>query len=145
MADGAAQLGSIDHEAVGLGDFGKAENWLERQVSRWRSQLEGYRELEGYSGSELPHVDRVGQWLEDHRPAQCHIGIVHGDYQFANVMFSNTEPKLAAIVDWELSTLGDPLLDLAWMLTAWHEPDDPPGHGTAAAVRSGTGCRAART
>jgi aminoglycoside phosphotransferase (APT) family kinase protein len=130
MAEGAAQLGLIDHEAVGLGDFGKSENWLERQVSRWRSQLDGYRELEGYSGSELPHVDRVGQWLEDHRPAQCHIGIIHGDHQFANVMFSNTEPKLAAIVDWELSTLGDPLLDLAWMLTAWYEPDDPPGHGT---------------
>ncbi len=130
MADAAAQLGSVDHEAVGLGDFGRSENWLERQVGRWRSQLDGYRELEGYTGSELPHVDGVGGWLEHNRPAECRIGIVHGDYQFANVMFSNTDPKLAAIVDWELCSLGDPLLDLAWMLTAWHEPDDPPGHGT---------------
>ena len=54
MAEGAARLGAIDHEAVGLADFGKSENWLERQVGRWRSQLEGYSELEGYSGSELP-------------------------------------------------------------------------------------------
>ena len=68
MAEGAARLGAIDHEAVGLADFGKSENWLERQVGRWRSQLEGYAELEGYSGSELPHVDLVGQWLEDHNP-----------------------------------------------------------------------------
>jgi aminoglycoside phosphotransferase (APT) family kinase protein len=130
MADAAAQLAAVDHEAVGLGDFGRSENWLERQVGRWRSQLDGYRELEGYTGSELPHVDRVGTWLDENRPSACHIGILHGDYQFANVMFSNTEPELAAIVDWELSTLGDPLLDLAWMLTAWHEPDDPPGHGS---------------
>jgi aminoglycoside phosphotransferase (APT) family kinase protein len=129
MADGAAALGSVDHEAVGLADFGRPENWLERQVSRWRSQLEGYAELDGYPGSALPHVDRVGQWLDDHRPAECHIGICHGDYQFANVMFSPAEPKLAAIVDWELCTLGDPKLDVAWMLTAWHQPDDPPGHG----------------
>jgi aminoglycoside phosphotransferase (APT) family kinase protein len=129
MADAAAKLGSVDHVAVGLGDFGRAENWIERQVGRWRSQLDGYRELEGYTGSELPHVDRVGAWLDDNRPSECRIGILHGDYQFANVMFAPDEPKLAAIVDWELSTLGDPLLDLAWMLTAWHEPDDPPGHG----------------
>jgi aminoglycoside phosphotransferase (APT) family kinase protein len=129
MAEAAALLGAVDHVAVGLADFGRPDQWLERQVSRWRSQLEGYAELDGYSGSELPHVDRVGTWLDDHRPAECRIGILHGDYQFANVMFAPDEPRLAAIVDWELSTLGDPLLDLAWMLTAWHEPGDPPGHG----------------
>jgi len=129
MAEAAAKLGAVDPDAVGLADFGRPDHWLERQVSRWRGQLEGYAELDGYSGSELPHVERVGRWLEDHRPAECRIGILHGDYQFANVMFAPAEPKLAAIVDWELSTLGDPLLDLAWMLTAWHEPDDPPGHG----------------
>jgi aminoglycoside phosphotransferase (APT) family kinase protein len=129
MAEAAAELGAVDHQAVGLGDFGRPDHWLERQVSRWRSQLEGYSELDGYSGSELPHVDRVGRWLDDNRPRECRIGILHGDYQFANVMFAPDQPKLAAIVDWELSTLGDPLLDLAWMLTAWHEPHDPPGHG----------------
>jgi aminoglycoside phosphotransferase (APT) family kinase protein len=127
LVDGAARLGAVDADAVGLSDFGKADNWLERQVSRWRSQLDGYSQMEGYGTSELPGVDRVGDWLEANRPASCHIGIIHGDYQFANVMFAPDAPKLAAIVDWELSTLGDPLLDLGWLLTAWIEPGDPPG------------------
>jgi len=129
MARGAAALARVDHRAVGLADFGRPDNWLERQVGRWRSQLDGYAELDGYSGSELPHVDLVGAWLDEHRPADCHIGICHGDYQFANVMFATAEPALAAIVDWELSSLGDPKLDVAWMLTAWQEAGDPPGHG----------------
>ena len=113
LVDGAAKLGAVDADAVGLADFGKAENWLERQVSRWRSQLDGYSQMEGYGAPQLPGVDRVGDWLEANRPADCHIGIIHGDYQFANVMVAHDAPKLAAIVDWELSTLGDPLLDLA--------------------------------
>jgi aminoglycoside phosphotransferase (APT) family kinase protein len=127
LVDAAAKLGAIDAYAVGLGDFGKADDWLERQVSRWRSQLDSYRELDGYDGPDLEGVDRVGDWLDSNRPAECHIGIIHGDYQFANVMFARDAPKLAAIVDWELSTLGDPLLDLAWLLAAWSEPGDPPG------------------
>jgi len=127
MVDAAAKLGAVDHVAVGLADFGKVDDWLGRQVSRWRSQLEGYRELDGYGVPDIAGVDRVGAWLEANRPASCSIGIIHGDYQFANVMLAPDAPKVAAIVDWELSTLGDPLLDLAWMLTAWAEPDDPPG------------------
>ncbi|HEX4492884.1 MAG TPA: phosphotransferase family protein [Acidimicrobiia bacterium] len=127
LVDGAAKLGAVDANAVGLSDFGKSENWLERQVSRWRSQLDGYSQMEGYGDSQLPNVGRVGDWLEANRPADCHIGIIHGDYQFANVMVAHDAPKLAAIVDWELSTLGDPLLDLAWLMTAWIEPGDPPG------------------
>jgi aminoglycoside phosphotransferase (APT) family kinase protein len=127
LVDAAAKLGAIDAYAAGLGDFGKADHWLERQVSRWRSQLDSYSELDGYDGPDLEGVDRVGDWLDSNRPAECHIGIIHGDYQFANVMFARDAPKLAAIVDWELSTLGDPLLDLAWLLAAWSEPGDPPG------------------
>jgi aminoglycoside phosphotransferase (APT) family kinase protein len=127
LVEGAAKLGAIDHEQVGLADFGKADNWLERQVSRWRSQLDGYSELAGYGTPDIPGVDRVGDWLEANRPAESHIGIIHGDYQFANVMLRHDAPRLAAIVDWELSTLGDPLLDLAWVLQAWWEPGDPPG------------------
>ncbi len=127
MVDGAARLGAIDPDAVGLGDFGKPENWIERQVSRWRSQLDGYAQFENYGGSDIPNVDRVGAWLDANRPAEAKMGIIHGDYQFANVMMAPNEPKLAAIVDWELSTLGDPLLDLGWVLTSWIEPGDPPG------------------
>ena len=108
IVDGAAKLGAIDPESVGLGDFGKPENWIERQVSRWRSQLDGYAQFENYGTPDIPNVDRVGAWLDANRPAEAKMGIIHGDYQFANVMMAPNEPKLAAIVDWELSTLGDP-------------------------------------
>ncbi|MCU1458455.1 MAG: hypothetical protein JWL73_2547 [Actinomycetia bacterium] len=127
MVDAAAELGAIDYGAVGLSEFGKAENWLERQVSRWRSQLDGYSQIEGYGKPDIPGVDEIGDWLEQHKPAEAKIGIIHGDYQFANVMFSYDEPRLAAAVDWELSSLGDPLLDLAWVLQSWIEPGDPAG------------------
>ena len=127
LVEGAAKLASVNHEAVGLADFGKADNWIGRQVPRWRAHLEGYSELNGYGAPEIPGVDRVGDWLEANQPPTCEIGIIHGDYQFANVMFAHDEPRLAAMVDWELSTLGGPLLDLAWMMQAWSEPGDPAG------------------
>ncbi len=129
MVEGAAKLGAVDHEAVGLADFGKPDQWAQRQVRRWRSQLDGYAQLDGYEGAEIDGVDRVGDWLEANQPSDIRIGIIHGDYQMANVIMTHDEPRLAAIVDWELSTLGDPLLDLAWLLTAWTEPGDPPGKG----------------
>ena len=127
LVEGAAKLGAVDPDAVGLGDFGKKDNWIERQVNRWKSQLDGYSEFEGYGKPDLPGVDQIGAWLDANRPADAHIGIIHGDYQFANVMFAFDEPKLAAAIDWELSSLGDPLLDLAWVLQSWSEPTDPPG------------------
>jgi aminoglycoside phosphotransferase (APT) family kinase protein len=135
MVRAAAALARIDPLAVGLADFGKPENWLERQVGRWRSQLEGYASMEGYAGSQLPHVDEVGAWLERHRPAQAHIGVIHGDLQFANVMFHSDRPELAGLIDWELSSLGDPLLDLGWILTSWSEPGDPVVAGRDPAVQ----------
>ncbi len=127
MVEAAAALGAVDAYAQGLGDFGKADDWLGRQVSRWRSQLDGYSELPNYPGPGLDGVDRVGDWLAANLPSTCHIGIIHGDYQFANIMMAPDRPHVAAVIDWELSTLGDPLLDLGWMLTAWGEDDDPPG------------------
>jgi aminoglycoside phosphotransferase (APT) family kinase protein len=142
MAAGAARLAAVDHDAVGLASFGKADNWLERQVSRWRSQLEGYAQLPGYGKPEIPGVDAVGEWLDANRPAGCRIGIIHGDYQFANVLFARDEPKLAAIVDWELSTLGDPLLDLAWALQALSEPGDVPGRSSQIKPGDGVPTRA---
>jgi aminoglycoside phosphotransferase (APT) family kinase protein len=126
---GAAKLGNVDPDAVGLGDLGKPEGWAERQVARWRSQLEGYAELDGYDRPELPGFEEVADWLAANTPTDYRIGIDHGDCQFANVMFAHDEPRLAAFVDWEMSTLGDPLLDLGWILTSWIEPGDPPGKG----------------
>lgn len=123
----AAALAAVDPVAVGLGDLGKPENWHERQVARWRSQLEGYAATPGYDPGELPHVDAVGAWLQANLPADRRIGLVHGDLQFPNVMFSQGAPRISGIVDWELGSLGDPMLDLGWILSSWFEPGDPEG------------------
>jgi aminoglycoside phosphotransferase (APT) family kinase protein len=121
MAEGIAKLGSVDWRAAGLEDFGKVDGYLERQVPRWWSQLEGY------PGHAIPDAERVAEWLEAKRPAEWTPGILHGDYHMANVMFSNTSGELAAIIDWELSTIGDPLLDLGWLLATWADPDEAGG------------------
>lgn len=124
LVDGIAALGRVDYRAVGLEGFGKPDNFLERQVDRWRTQLAGYADLAGWPGADaLPAVAAIGAWLERHRPAASRPGIMHGDYHLANVMFRHDGPALAAIVDWELATIGDPLLDLGWVLATWPEGD----------------------
>jgi aminoglycoside phosphotransferase (APT) family kinase protein len=122
MAEGIATLAAVDYRAVGLEGFGRPEGYLERQVSRWRHQLDSYGEMDGYPGPEIPGVERVAKWLEANRPAEFEPGILHGDYHIANVMFSFDGPELAAIVDWELATVGDPLLDLGALMASW--PDE---------------------
>lgn len=121
LAEGAAALGAVDYLAVGLSDFGKPDGFLERQTARWLAQLESYVEHAGWPGpAGIPGVERVGRWLDDNLPASSYRpGIIHGDYHIANVMFRANGPQLAAIVDWELATIGDPLLDLGWMLALW--------------------------
>ncbi len=123
MADAIAALASVDHVAVGLGDLGKWDGWAERQVGRWRKQLDSYSELPGYPGPDIPGVDEVGVWLERHRPADTRPGLIHGDFHFGNVLVRHDEPRLAAIVDWELVTVGDPLLDLGHLLATWPSRD----------------------
>ena len=119
MADALAKLGAVDYAAVGLSDFGKPTGFLERQVPRWLSELESYREFENYPGPDIPGVDDVAKWLEEGRPSAWTPGIMHGDYHAANVMFSRTGPEVVAIVDWEMCTIGDPLLDLGWLVATW--------------------------
>jgi aminoglycoside phosphotransferase (APT) family kinase protein len=122
-ADAIAALGAVDHVAVGLEDFGKPEGFLERQVPRWLGELEGYASLAGYPGPDIPGLDAVASWLDDNRPSSWQPGILHGDYHLANVLYDPDSPRLAAIVDWEMCTIGDPLLDLGWLLATW------PGEG----------------
>lgn len=123
LVEGIAKLGALDYHALGLSGFGKPDNYLERQVSRWRAQLESYGEFAGWEGpAALGDVERIGRWLDANRPAAFQPGIIHGDYHMANVMFRNDGPELAAIVDWELATIGDPLIDLGWVLATWPEP-----------------------
>jgi len=123
-ASSLARLGRLDPLAIGLGDFGKPEGFLERQVTRWLSELESYSRHEGYPGPEIPGIDTVASWLERNRPEQGATGILHGDYHLANVMYAYDSSRLAAIVDWEMSTLGDSLLDLGWLLATWPDSDD---------------------
>jgi aminoglycoside phosphotransferase (APT) family kinase protein len=134
LVDAIAALGAVDHRAVGLDDFGRPERYLERQVERWRAQLASYATMPGYGGPDIPGVERVAAWLEDNRPATFRPGILHGDYHLGNVLFSRTGPGLAAIVDWELATIGDPLLDLGWLLATWPD-EDGSGAGAAMAVQ----------
>ena len=124
LVGGIARLARVDWRAAGLGDFGKPDGFLTRQVDRWLAHLAKI------SFRELPGLDTAAAWLRAHTPASFTPGIIHGDYQFANVMFAHGAPaRLAAIVDWEMSTIGDPLLDFAWVLMSWPDPQER-GAGT---------------
>jgi aminoglycoside phosphotransferase (APT) family kinase protein len=126
LVDGLLSLARVDYRAAGLEGFGKTDGFLERQVARWNGQLVGYRDCAGWPGAgAIPGVDEVGTWLQKNHPSQFTPGIMHGDYHLANVMFRNDGPELAAIVDWELATIGDPLLDFGLVLTTWPRPGDP--------------------
>jgi aminoglycoside phosphotransferase (APT) family kinase protein len=119
LVDGIAKLARVDWRAAGLGDFGRPDGFLARQVDRWLAHLAKIQ------FRELPGIEVAAQWLRAHTPASFTPGIIHGDYQFANVMFGHGAPaRLAAIVDWEMSTIGDPLLDFAWILMTWPDPGE---------------------
>jgi aminoglycoside phosphotransferase (APT) family kinase protein len=127
MADALAALGRIDFRAAGLDGFGKPDSYLERQVARWRKQVQSYAQFEAWPGpAQLPHLDAIEAWLDRNRPAQSAPGILHGDFHIANVMFAPDAPRLAAVIDWELATIGDPLLDLGWLLATWPGSDGEP-------------------
>jgi aminoglycoside phosphotransferase (APT) family kinase protein len=124
LVRGIADLAMVDYKAVGLEDFGKPGNFLARQVDRWKGQLAMYREAESYAGRDLPGLDYVADWLTANTPESPRIGIIHGDYGFPNTLFDRTAPaRMAAMVDWELSTIGDPLLDLGWTVYGFNPKD----------------------
>jgi len=134
LVEGIAELANVDWRAAGLEGFGKPEGFLERQVGRWLGQLETYR------SRDIPGLDEVAAWLEDARPSGSEPAILHGDYQLINVMFAPQSPaRLAAIVDWEQSTIGDPLLDLGWLLAGWQDPDEEDARFTSAYFADRTG------
>lgn len=133
MADGIAALGCVDHVSVGLGSLGRADGWLERQVDRWLAHLVSYEGTPNYPGHEIPNLTEVSDWLDAHRPTSWQPGIIHGDFHFGNVMFRYDRPSLAAIVDWELATIGDPLLDLGALLATF------PSGGSGVSVIDPTG------
>jgi aminoglycoside phosphotransferase (APT) family kinase protein len=114
-----AALHGVDVDAVGLSDFGRPGNYFERQIGRWTKQ---------YRASETEHsaaMEKLIEWLPANLPADDGaVSLVHGDYRLDNVMFHPTEPRIIAVLDWELSTLGHPLADLAYQVMAWQLPGD---------------------
>jgi aminoglycoside phosphotransferase (APT) family kinase protein len=114
LVDGIARLARVDWEARGLNSFGQPDGFHARQVDHWL----GY--YGGFQFRELPGLAAAGDWLARHRPAVYEPGIMHSDYRWANVLFGHGQPaRLAAIIDWELAAIGDPLLDLGRCLIAW--------------------------
>lgn len=113
MIDTLADLHNTDVEAAGLSDFGKTGNYFGRQVERWTKQ---YRLAETEN---MPEMERLIEWLPATLPEQTRTSIVHGDYRIDNMIFDAKESKVLAVLDWELSTLGDPLADFAYVAMAW--------------------------
>lgn len=114
LAEGIALLSKVDWRARGLHDLGRPDGFHERQVDRWIGFLERIK------NRPLPGLDAATGWLKAHKPLDFVPGLMHGDYQFANVMYRHGAPaQMAAIVDWEMGTVGDPKLDLGWMVQSW--------------------------
>ena len=116
MIDTLAHLHSFDPAEIGLESYGKPGNYCARQISRWTKQ---YRLSETET---IPEMDRLIEWLEKTVPEQRGFGIAHGDFRIDNMIFDNHEPKVLAVLDWELSTLGDPIADLSYFLMSWVQP-----------------------
>lgn len=128
-AAAVAHLGRATWEGSPLEEWKRPGSFLERQVPQWRNAVAAYRQQDGYDHDSLPGVDELCDWLEAHRPAGYVPGIVHGDIHLNNTMLRRDTPEVAAFVDWEMCTIGDPLLDLGWMLVCW--PIDPNPLGSA--------------
>jgi aminoglycoside phosphotransferase (APT) family kinase protein len=115
MNDVLARLHKVDFRAVGLGDYGRPAAYVERQVARWSKQYEASKT------EEIPEMDRLIEWLTQHIPPD-ETTIAHGDYRIENIIFDPAEPRVVAVLDWELSTLGHPLSDLGWACRPYHCP-----------------------
>ncbi|HEY0224662.1 MAG TPA: phosphotransferase family protein [Pseudolabrys sp.] len=120
-----ARLHTFDPAAIGLGDFGRGENYVARQVERWSKQ---------YRASQTETIDameRLIEWLPQHIPPSGPARLVHGDYRLDNLIVAKDTADIVAVLDWELSTLGDPLADFTYHLMAWHMPPTESAAGTA--------------
>jgi len=119
-----ARLHSFDPAAIGLGDYGRGENYVGRQVARWSKQ---YRASET---ERIEDMERLIDWLPAHLPPDQPTRVVHGDYRLDNMIVAPDAPTIVAVLDWELSTLGDPLADFSYHLMQWHMPHSDAGTGS---------------
>jgi aminoglycoside phosphotransferase (APT) family kinase protein len=113
MAETLAKLHDVDHVAIGLGDYGQPGNFFKRQIGRWTKQYNLAR------WRDLPDVERLIEWLPNNLPVDEETHICHGDFRMGNMFFHPTEPQIIAVLDWELSTLGEPMADLAYSSLCW--------------------------
>lgn len=116
MVDTLAALHSLDHQAIGLADFGRPGNFFARQVDRWTKQ---YRAAQT---DDIPEIERLIEWLPRAVPEQTRTSIIHGDYRIDNLIFGAEEPQVEAVLDWELATIGDPLADFTYLAMHWAIP-----------------------
>ena len=124
LVEGIALLSKVDWRARGLEELGRPDGFHERQVDRWTAFLERIKQRE------LPGFEAAAAWLRAHEPLDYIPGLMHGDYQFANVLYHHGAPaRMAAIVDWEMGTVGDPKLDLGWVVHSWPEEGSDSGDG----------------
>lgn len=119
MSDTLARLHVVDYQSIGLRDFSRPGNYFCRQIARWSRQY-----LEDLSAGRDPAIDRLIEWLPAHVPSNDETRIVHGDFRCDNLIFHPTEPRVLAVLDWELSTLGSPLADFAYHAMMYHMPPD---------------------
>ena len=118
-----AEIHKLDFKALGLADYGKPGNYFRRQLSRWARLWSEYRK----GDDDNPGLDRMVRWLEERVPESETMALCHGDFRIGNVMFHRTEPRVIGVLDWELSTLGHPLVDLAFNSQAWRMAPDENG------------------
>lgn len=136
-----ARLGRAPWEGRELAALRRPGSFLDRQVPQWRAAVAAYRHQDGYAYDSLPGVDALCDWLEGNRPPEPEPGIMHGDIHLNNTMLRRDRPEVAAFVDWEMCTIGDPLLDLGWMLVCWPIAPDPLGSGEHLARLGGLATR----
>jgi aminoglycoside phosphotransferase (APT) family kinase protein len=142
FAEGLAALSQVPWEGSELAAIKRPGSFLQRQVPQWRAAMEAYRQQHNYPTDALPGVDELADWLEQTRPADSAPGIMHGDVHLNNVLLRWDRPEVAAFIDWEMCTVGDPLLDLGWMMICWPADPDPLGAGRPLAALGGLPGRA---
>ena len=123
MCETLATIHRLDYNALGLGDFGRPGNYFARQLSRWSGQWAQFRR----DDEDNPDLDRMTRWLGERIPESAIIALCHGDFRMTNMMFDKREPRVIGVLDWELSTLGHPLVDLAYNSQAWKMAPDENG------------------
>jgi aminoglycoside phosphotransferase (APT) family kinase protein len=118
--DALAEIHGVDWRAVGLGDLGKPQGYVERQVRGWADRWRKART------DEVPDMEKLGAWLEEHRPPESGATLVHNDFKYDNVVLAPDLARVVSVLDWEMATVGDPLMDLGTALGYWIQADDPP-------------------